>query len=77
MMKSNLLKSERVKLGITQKKVCEKLKIDVSTYSKKENGVIEFKASEIRALKNILKLTPEKIDDIFFDTNVALKATWE
>lgn len=74
-MKSNLLKSERVKLGITQKNICKKLEINAATYSKKENGVIEFKASEIMILKEVLKLTPEKINDIFFENNVALKAT--
>lgn len=74
-MRSNFLKSERVKLGFTQKNISEKLKIDVSTYSKKENGLIEFKASEIMLLKYILKLTPEKIDYIFFENDVALKTT--
>lgn len=46
-MKSNLLKSQRVKKGLTQKKVSEILDIDSTSYSKKENGIIEFKASEI------------------------------
>ncbi|MBC5627559.1 helix-turn-helix transcriptional regulator [Clostridium sp. NSJ-6] len=66
-MKSNLLKAERIKIGITQKNISEYLNIDVSTYSKKENGLIEFKASEIRLLKKVLDLTPQKISEIFFE----------
>lgn len=74
-MKSNLLKAERIKIGITQKNISEYLNIDVSTYSKKENGLIEFKASEIRLLKKVLDLTPQKISEIFFENEVALKTT--
>ena len=74
-MKSNILKSERIKVGITQKSMSKHLNIDVSTYSKKENGLIEFKASEIRLLKKVLDLTPQKISEIFFENEVALKTT--
>lgn len=66
-MKSNLLKAERIKLGMTQKEISSLLNIDNATFSKKENGIIDFKASEINALKQILKLSPQVIDEIFFD----------
>ncbi|KAA8676164.1 helix-turn-helix transcriptional regulator [Clostridium sp. HV4-5-A1G] len=74
-MKPNLLKAERVKAGLTQKDLSIALKKDVSTYSKKENGLVEFTASEIRALKQLLNLSPETIDKIFFDTKVVFKET--
>ena len=69
-MKTQLLKSYRVRAGITQKVIAKFLKIDVTTYSKKENGVIEFKASEILILKKTLNLTPIEIDEIFFNSDV-------
>ncbi|SDO86750.1 helix-turn-helix domain-containing protein [Clostridium gasigenes] len=72
---TNILKSERVKIGFTQKKVANILKKDISTYSKKENGIIEFTASEINILKNLFCLSPEKIDEIFFNEKVAFNET--
>lgn len=74
-MNTQLLKSYRVKLGFTQKNIAKLLQIDVTTYSKKENGVIEFKASEISILKVILNLTPMDIDEIFFNHNVEINST--
>ncbi|CAM2998644.1 helix-turn-helix transcriptional regulator [Hathewaya histolytica] len=73
-MNINLLKSQRVKNGLTQKDVANTLDIDVTTYSKKENGLISFKASEIKELKYLLKLTPEIIDEIFFINKVELNS---
>lgn len=74
-MKSNLLKAERVKAGLTQKDLSVALRKDVSTYSKKENGIVDFTASEIRIIKQLLSLDPETIDAIFFDTKVAFNTT--
>ena len=74
-LKTQLLKSYRVRVGITQKILAKLLQIDVTTYSKKENGVIEFKASEILILKKTLNLTPIEIDEIFFNPNVEFNST--
>lgn len=74
-MKTNLLKAERVKKGLTQKMISETLEIDVTSYSKKENGIIEFKASEIKAIKNILNLTPNTVAEIFFDEKLELSSS--
>ena len=74
-LKTQLLKSYRVRVGITQKILAKLLQIDVTTYSKKENGVIEFKASEILILKKTLNLTPIEIDEIFFNCNVEFNST--
>lgn len=74
-MKSNLLKSERVKKGLTQKKVSEILEIDSTSYSKKENGIIEFKASEINLIRKIFELSPEKIIEIFFDDKLEFNSS--
>lgn len=74
-MKSNLLKSQRVKKGLTQKKVSEILNIDSTSYSKKENGIIEFKASEINLIRKIFELSPEDIMEIFFDDKLELNSS--
>jgi transcriptional regulator with XRE-family HTH domain len=74
-LKTNLLKAERVKKGLTQKMISETLEIDVTSYSKKENGIIEFKASEIKAIKNILNLTPNTVAEIFFDEKLEFNSS--
>lgn len=74
-MKTQLLKSYRVRAGVTQKIIAKLLQIDVTTYSKKENGIIEFKASEILILKKTLNLTPMEIDEIFFNSKVEFVST--
>ena len=74
-MKSNLLKSQRVKKGLTQKKVSEILNIDSTSYSKKENGIIEFKASEINLIRKIFELSPEDIMEIFFDDKLEFNSS--
>lgn len=74
-MKSNLLKSQRVKKGLTQKKISEILDIDSTSYSKKENGIIEFKASEINLIRKIFELSPEETIEIFFDDKLELNSS--
>lgn len=66
-MKVLELKSIRVKKGLTQQKLAEKLKISTTTYTKKENGVNPFTVYEIKQLKNILMLSNNEIIDIFFE----------
>ncbi|MBQ3426516.1 MAG: helix-turn-helix transcriptional regulator [Clostridia bacterium] len=38
-------------------------------------GKVDFKVSEIKALKVILNLTPKEVDQIFFDDEVSYKDT--
>lgn len=73
-MKSNLLKSERVKNGLTQKQISKLLEIDATSYSKKENGIVEFKTSEINLIRKIFKLSPEETIKIFFDDKLELNS---
>lgn len=65
-MKSNLLKAERIKNGITQKLMSKKMGINTSTYSRKENGLIDFTVSEVAIVRSILNLDSELIYEIFF-----------
>lgn len=74
-MKSNLLKSARVKQEMTQEQVAKALGIDKTTYSKKEKGRNLFKITEIQVLVSILKLSKEDVFEIFFADNVEFKST--
>jgi len=45
--------------------------ISKSSYYKRMRGEVEFSLTEIRAISEILELTPEDIMDIFFDHKVS------
>ena len=68
---SRELKSIRVKNGITQEEIAEKMEMSVSAYSKRENGLIEFNVPEIKKIKEVLGLNDEDIIRIFFGDEVA------
>lgn len=66
-MKLNLLKAQRVKFGLNQKDMAKYLSIDVTTYSRKENGSIQFKVNEINIIKKLFELNEKELCEIFFD----------
>lgn len=53
---SNRVKAARTMKGKNQSDVAGKLKIDKTTYSKKENGVIEFKIKEGIVMADYLEI---------------------
>lgn len=59
--------------GITKREIAKRLGLSEMGLYKKINNITEFKASEIKALAEILGIT--KIDEIFFANNVELKST--
>lgn len=63
--------------GITKKKLAERLGLSDMGLYKKINNITEFKASEISILQEILRLTHEERDAIFFALNVDYKSTKE
>ena len=65
-MKSNILKSKRAILGLSQSDVADKLKISKSAYCKRENGLKDFKSSEIKSLMITLDLSNNNVIEIFF-----------
>jgi len=75
-MKSNELKSKRIKFGYTQTDVGQALSISKSSYSKKENGVQNFSIAEIKLLRKILEINDLELVDIFFNDSVAFDATF-
>lgn len=54
------------RIGISKKEIAEKLNISEMSLFNKIRNVTEFKASEIAALTDILKLTQEQREVIFF-----------
>lgn len=56
--------------GITITALAKKLGITRESFYKKMNNETEFKASEIISLQNILSLTNQIRDNIFFATKV-------
>lgn len=68
MTDTNMLKKEIARSGLKYKYVAEQLGLTPYGLQKKIKNMTEFKASEIRSLTEILGLTNEKRDRIFFAT---------
>lgn len=69
---TNTLKLKAVILekGFTQEQIAEMLEMTSATFNYKVNNKSEFKASEIKKLSEILQLTPDEINAIFFAKEV-------
>lgn len=65
-MNSELFKFYAARAGLTLAKVAEALNIDVSTLSRKVHGVTEFTRPEIVAIRQILDLSVDESEELFF-----------
>ena len=65
-MNKNALKAIMALHADTRKTLAAALNISEQTVGDKINGQSDFKQSEIKALINRYKLTPEQVDEIFF-----------
>lgn len=74
-MNDTELKVEMLRNKVNRTQLAEKLNITKSALSKKINGVSEFSRKDIRIVKEVLKLTPQRVDEIFFNNEVDLKST--
>lgn len=63
---SRELKAYRVRLGLTQKDIANKLGISEFAYNKRENGHVDFTLSELRKLKQVLGMGDDDLIRIFF-----------
>lgn len=61
------LKSRRVRMGLTQQELANKLGLKAPTYNKKEKSINPFTLDEVKKIKSILSLTNDDIEKIFFD----------
>ena len=66
-MKQERLKGKMVEHSLRDQDMAKLLGIDSSTFYRKKNGVTEFTREEIKIMKNILNLTADEIDSIFFE----------
>ncbi|MPM28319.1 hypothetical protein SDC9_74840 [bioreactor metagenome] len=70
------LKAARIRRGYTQKFIAKALNLGETSYTKRENGQLEFTASEIAKLKELLQLSSAEVEKIFFTLNVELNETF-
>lgn len=69
------LKVEMLRNKVNPTQLAKELNITKSALSKKINGVNEFSRKDISIVKGVLNLTPQRIDEIFFNNKVDLKST--
>lgn len=72
MTNANLLREKIDESGYKLRFIAKKIGITYQGFLKKVNNETEFKASEIQKLKELLNLTDEERDNIFFALNVDL-----
>lgn len=70
MTNTNLLRKKLDESGYKLRFIAKQLGITYQGFLKKINNETEFKASEIQSLKEILNLTDEERDMIFFTVKV-------
>ena len=63
--------------ALTRGQVAKALGLTMTTLFNKIHNKVEFKASEIAKLKELLKLSNEQRDRIFFNVDVDFKSTSE
>ena len=71
MTNTRLLNAEIIKSGLTRDEIAHKLGLSLNSLGKKINNKVEFKASEIYTLCEVLLITNKDI--IFFVLNVDFK----
>lgn len=66
-MNANLIRARIAELGMTQKKTASAANMSLSRFNAKLNGTngAQFSLKDIRALKEVLDLSAQQIDDIF------------
>ncbi len=66
-MNSSKLKGLRVEKGKTQEEMAKSIEKSLDSYAKKERGEVIFLPDEIAIISNLLEMTFEQVNDIFFD----------
>lgn len=65
-MNSTEFKVAQIRACVSKEDIAQELGINVTTVYRKINGESDFTLSELRKLKNMLKLSKEDVDRIFF-----------
>lgn len=69
-MNTSELRAERVRQSKSVEYMAQVIGKSNDTYAKKERGLVKFAPEEIAAVSNDLSLSPEKLNLIFFDSNL-------
>lgn len=69
-MNSQLLKGTRVIKNHTQTSLSEAIGITCKTYNRKELGIVPFSNEEILKVSQVLGLTLDEVNSIFFDNKL-------
>lgn len=69
-MNTSELRAERVRQRKNVEYMAKVISKSNDTYAKKERGLVKFTPEEIAAVSNDLMLSPEKLNLIFFDSNL-------
>lgn len=64
------LKAVILERGFTQEQIAQMLGMTIATFNYKVNNKREFKVSEIKRLSEILHLTVDEVNNIFFAEKV-------
>ncbi|WP_303823180.1 helix-turn-helix transcriptional regulator [Ruminococcus flavefaciens] len=65
-MNQTEFKVAQIRANITKEEIAKRLNINIATLYRKFNGESDFTLSELKALKEILGLSKEDVDRIFF-----------
>ena len=67
MLNANLIRAKMAELGMNQAETAQKMGISLSRFNAKLNGTndAEFTLNDVIALKRVLGLNAQQIDDIF------------
>ena len=66
MVKLDLLNNRIKDSGMTVVSIAEKTGVSRETLYNKLNGIVDFKASEILSISDVLRLSVKERDEIFF-----------
>lgn len=66
-MKPNEIKGARTRLGLTQEYMATELDISLSSYQKKEGGIVKFSDKEKVKVAKILNLSPKQMNDYLYN----------
>lgn len=69
-MNCQLLKGARVAKGHTQTSLSQKIGMTPKTYNRKELGIRYFTHEEVFKISQILGLTLDEVNNIFFDNKL-------
>lgn len=65
-MNQTEFKVAQIRANITKEEIAKRLNINITTLYRKFNGESDFTLSELKVLKEILGLSKEDVDRIFF-----------